>query len=56
VDIDKQVNEKLQTALEQKLKEMGLTTTGADRPSGSASAWRDATPEEKLLMGVQGKK
>jgi hypothetical protein len=39
VDIDKLVNEKLQTALEQKLKEMGLTTSGAGSPSAPASSF-----------------
>jgi len=34
VDIDKKVDEKLQIALEQKLKDMGLTKEGAGAPSG----------------------
>ena len=56
VDVDKVVNEKLQTAVELKLKDLGLTTGGIAAPSASGSAWKDMTPEEKLLLGVQGKK
>jgi len=56
VDIDKLVGEKLQTAVEQKLKEMGLTNLGASVPSGAANAWRDMTPQEKILLGVKSKK
>ena len=53
---EKKAEEKIQVAVETRLKEMGLTVSGAGGPSASATAWRDATPEEKLLMGVQGKK
>ena len=56
VDVDKVVNEKLQTAKELWMKEFHLTDQGAGGPSASSTAWRDMTPEEKLLAGVQGKK
>jgi len=39
VDIDKVVNEKLQTAVEQKLKELGLTSEGVGSPSGSSGRY-----------------
>ena len=56
VDVDKVVNEKLQTAKEQWMKEFHLTDQGPGGPNASSTAWRDMTPEEKLLAGVQGKK
>ena len=39
VDIDKIVNEKLQFAVEQKLKELGLTSEGVGTPSGSSGRY-----------------
>jgi len=55
-EIDKLAEEKAKIMVEQKYKELGLTVLGAGAPSAPATSWRDATPEEKILRGVSGKK
>jgi len=55
-EVDKLADEKAKTMLEQKLKDLGYTVSGASGPSAPASTWREKTPEEKLLLGVSGKK
>jgi len=55
-EVDKLADEKAKTLLEQKLKDLGYTVSGASGPSAPASTWREKTPEEKLLLGVSGKK
>lgn len=55
-EVDKLADEKAKTLVEQKLKDLGYTVSGASGPSAPASTWREKTPEEKLLLGVSGKK
>jgi len=55
-EVDKLADEKAKTLLEQKLKDLGYTVSGASGPSAPATTWREKTPEEKLLLGVSGKK
>ena len=54
--IDERAGEIAKNMLEQKLKELGLTAPGAGEPSGPSTAWRDSSPEEKILQGVSKKK
>lgn len=56
VIIDKKAEEIAKNLVEQKLKDLGLTASGAGGPSAPGTAWRDASPEEKILRGVSGKK
>jgi len=51
VDVDKLVDEKLQIALEKRLKDMGLTTGGAGMPSGSSG--RNYTNEQIRNMSSE---
>jgi len=55
-EVDKRAEEIADRKVEQKLKDLHLTDSGPSGPSGPASSWRDKTPEEKLLLGVTGKK
>jgi len=55
-EVDKLADEKAKNLVEQKFKDLGLTAPGADGPSAPSGAWRDLSPNEKILRGVSGKK
>lgn len=42
--------------VEAKLKELGVASLGVLAPSAPVGDWRSKSPEEKLLLGVTGKK
>jgi len=51
-DAEKRDAEKAQQLEEKLKKELGLTGSGAEGPSGPSSSWRELSPEEKLRRGV----
>jgi hypothetical protein len=53
VEIDKRVDEKLQSYKEQWMKEFGLTALGVDGPSAPAKDLSGMTPDEKLQEGFK---
>jgi len=55
-EVDKLADAKAKIIVEQTLKDLGYTVSGASGPSAPATTWREKTPEEKLLLGVSGKK